>query len=107
MRGVTDANTLIEHGANCTLSTNNVLNAFTPYGDCSLTRIANLYANVVQRYGPQDLGVCFEMITERAAKADAAWRLRDRRGESRGPGGVGCGNVLRHYRHLCVATRGV
>ena len=68
MRGVTDANTLIEHGANCTLSTNNVLNPFTPYGDCSLTRIANLYANVVQRYGPKDLGVCFEMITERAAK---------------------------------------
>jgi len=68
MRGVTDANTLIEHGANCTLSTNNVLNAFTPYGDCSLTRIANLYANVVQRYGPKDLGVCFEMITKRAAQ---------------------------------------
>jgi cytosine deaminase len=68
MRGVTDANTLIEHGANCTISTNNVLNPFTPYGDCSLTRIANLYANVVQRYGPKDLGVCFEMITDRAAK---------------------------------------
>ena len=68
MRGVTDANTLIENGANCTLSTNNVLNAYTPYGDCSLTRIANLYANVVQRYGPKDLGVCFEMITDRAAK---------------------------------------
>ena len=55
LRGVTDANTLIEHGANCTISTNNVLNAFTPYGDGSLTRIANLYANIVQRYGPQDL----------------------------------------------------
>ncbi len=68
MRGVTDANTLIEHGANCTLSTNNVLNAFTPYGDGSLTRIANLYANVVQRYGQADLGVCFEMITNRAAQ---------------------------------------
>ena len=68
MRGVTDANTLIESGANCTISTNNVLNPFTPYGDCSLTRIANLYANIVQRYGPQDLGVCFEMITERAAR---------------------------------------
>ena len=68
MRGVTDANTLIENGANCTLSTNNVLNAFTPLGDCSLTRIANLYANVVQRYGPKDLSVCFDMITERAAQ---------------------------------------
>jgi cytosine/creatinine deaminase len=68
MRAVTDANTLIENGANCTLSTNNVLNAFTPYGDCSLTRVANLYANVVQRYGPKDLSECFEMITERAAQ---------------------------------------
>jgi cytosine deaminase len=68
MRAVTDANTLIENGANCTLSTNNVLNAFTPYGDCSLTRIANLYANIVQRYGPHDLAVCFEMITGRAAR---------------------------------------
>src|SRR5688500_800798 len=45
-----------------------VLNAFTPYGECSLTRIANLYATIVQRYGPKDLGVCFEMITDRAAK---------------------------------------
>jgi len=68
MRGVTDANTLIENGANCTISTNNVLNPFTPYGDCSLTRIANLYANIVQREGPHDLGVCFDMITERAAQ---------------------------------------
>ncbi len=68
MRGVTDGNTLIENGANSTLSTNNVLNPFTPYGDCSLTRIANLYANIVQREGPKDLGVCFEMITDRAAK---------------------------------------
>jgi hypothetical protein len=40
----------------------------------ALARIANLYANVVQRYGPQDLGVCFEMITERAARV---MRLRD------------------------------
>ncbi len=68
MRGVTDANTLIENGANCTISSNNVLNPFTPFGDCSLVRITNLYANVVQRYGPKDLGVCFEMITDRAAK---------------------------------------
>lgn len=68
MRGVTDANTLIENGANCTLATNNVLNAFTPYGDCSLTRIANLYANVVQRYGARDLAACFDMITGRAAR---------------------------------------
>jgi cytosine/creatinine deaminase len=74
IRGVADANMLIENGANCTISTNNVLNAFTPYGDCSLTRIANLYGNIVQRYGEKDLRVCFEMITTRAAKL---MRLRD------------------------------
>jgi hypothetical protein len=39
------------------------------FGDCSLTRIVNLYANAVQRYGPKDLGVCFEMITDRAARS--------------------------------------
>ena len=88
MRGVTDANTLSEHGANCTLATNNVLNAFTPYGDDSLTRIANLYANVVQRYGPKDLGVCFEMITERAAQVMRLSAYGIAVGERRGPGGV-------------------
>jgi cytosine/creatinine deaminase len=67
IRGVTDGHTLIENGANCTVSTNNVLNPFTPYGDCSLVRIVNLYANIVQRYGPEDLAICFEMITDRAA----------------------------------------
>lgn len=74
IRGVTDANTLIEAGANCTISTNNVLNPFTPYGDCSLVRMVNLYANIVQRSGPKDLAVCFEMITERAART---MRLED------------------------------
>jgi cytosine deaminase len=88
MRGVTDANTLIENGANCTISTNNVLNAFTPYGDCSLVRIVNLYANIVQRYGPKDLGVCFEMITDRR-QVDAASRLRHPWGKGSGPGSVG------------------
>ena len=68
IRGVTDANTLIESGANCTVSSNNVLNPFTPYGDCSLVRIVNLYANIVQRYGPRDLAVCFDMVTNRAAR---------------------------------------
>src|SRR6516225_3601274 len=47
-RGVADANFLVEHGVNCSLSTNNVLNPATPYGDCSLIRMANLHANVLQ-----------------------------------------------------------
>ena len=33
-RGVADVNLLVEHGVNCSLSTNNVLNPFTPYRRC-------------------------------------------------------------------------
>jgi len=68
VRGVADANALVAHGANCSLSTNNVLNPFTPYGDCSLIRIANLYANVVQRGREEELAECFEMLTRRSAR---------------------------------------
>ena len=68
IRGVADANALIEAGANCSISTNNVLNPFTPYGDCSLVRVANLYANVVQRGTEAELDECFAMLTERAAR---------------------------------------
>jgi cytosine deaminase len=67
-RGVADANFLIEHGVNCALSSNNVLNPATPYGDCSLIRIANLYANVLQVRGEARLGECFAMLTERSAR---------------------------------------
>ena len=68
MRGVADANALPACGVNCSLSTNNVLNPFTPFGDCSLVRIANLYANVAQRGGADELADCFEMLTTRSAK---------------------------------------
>jgi cytosine deaminase len=68
LRGVADANALIAQGVNCAIATNNVLNPFTPYGDCSLVRIANLYANVVQRGTEEDLGECFAMLTGRAAR---------------------------------------
>ena len=68
MRGVADANALLAHGVNCSISTNNVLNPFTPYGDCSQVRIANLYANIVQRGSEKDLNECFEMISSFPAK---------------------------------------
>ena len=67
-RGVADANCLIHHGVNCSLSTNNVLNPSTPYGDCSLLRIANLHANILQVNQPDELRECFEMITTRSAR---------------------------------------
>ena len=68
IRGVADANALMACGVNCSLSTNNVLNPFTPFGDCSLVRIANLYANVAQRGGEAELTDCFEMLTHRSAR---------------------------------------
>ncbi|MDB5927332.1 MAG: amidohydrolase [Betaproteobacteria bacterium] len=68
MRGLADANALVAQGANCSIATNNVLNPFTPYGDCSLVRIANMYANVVQRGTEKDLSECFAMVTDRPAR---------------------------------------
>ena len=67
-RGVTRADLLMKHGVNCSLATNNVLNAFTPFGDCSLCRIANLYANVAQLGRPEDLRQCLGMISTFAAR---------------------------------------
>jgi cytosine deaminase len=68
IRGVADANALLAQGANCSIATNNVLNPFTPYGDCSLVRIANLYANIVQRGTQEDLSECFAMVSDRPAR---------------------------------------
>ena len=68
IRGVTDANALMAHGVNCCISTNNVLNPFTPFGDGALLRIANLYANVVQRGMAEELEACFAMMTHRPAR---------------------------------------
>ena len=67
-RGVADANVLCAHGVECSLSTNNVLNPATPYGDCSLMRIANLYANLQFLDRPAELRQCFEMLTSRSAR---------------------------------------
>jgi cytosine deaminase len=66
-RGVTPAHRLLQDGINCSLATNNVLNPFTPFGDCSLIRMANLYANVCQVGSREDMRECFRMITSRAA----------------------------------------
>jgi cytosine deaminase len=67
-RGVTPAHRLLEHGVNCSLSTNNVLNPFTPFGDGSLIRMANLNANICQIGTRAGLRDCFDMITTRSAR---------------------------------------
>jgi cytosine/creatinine deaminase len=68
VRGVADATFLTAQGLTCSLSSNNILNAATPYGDCSLIRIANLQANVAQIAAPAELRDLFLMLTERSAK---------------------------------------
>src|SRR5262249_14564323 len=67
-RGMAPAHRLLHEGVTCSLATNNVLNPFTPFGDCSLIRMANLYANVAQVGGARDLKACFEMITTLPAR---------------------------------------
>jgi cytosine deaminase len=66
-RGVADANRLLAHGLKCSLSSNNILNPATPYGDCSLIRIANLQANLLQIGDPKGLDAIFSMLTEQSA----------------------------------------
>jgi cytosine/creatinine deaminase len=66
-RGVVDANRLIGEGVNCSLSSNNILNPFTPFGDGQLMRQGNLYANTVQRGDREELAQVWSMFTTRSA----------------------------------------
>jgi cytosine deaminase len=74
VRGVVPVHRLLELGVNCSLSSNNVLNPFTPFGDCSLLRMANLYANVCHVGAASGIEACFDMVTRRSA---AILRLDD------------------------------
>lgn len=67
-RGVAPAHSLARAGVCCTIATNNVLNPFTPFGDCSLSRMANLYANVSQLSTTEELEMCFAMVADSPAK---------------------------------------
>jgi cytosine deaminase len=67
-RCVADANLFAEQGCTCSISTNNVLNPFTPLGDGSLIRMANLHANILQVGDAERLGELFGMITHRSAR---------------------------------------
>ena len=67
-RGVVDANRLLGYGVNCSLSSNNIKNPFTPWGDGQLIRQANLYANIVQRGESEELANAWSMFTDRSAR---------------------------------------
>jgi cytosine deaminase len=66
-RGLTAAHRLVADGVLCSVATNNVLNPFTPFGDCSLLRMANFYANVAQA-GVAEFDTCLDLVTALPAR---------------------------------------
>ncbi len=68
VRGVAPVHRMITHGVTCALSTNNVLNPFTPFGDCSMTRMANLYANIAQVGTRAGHRRCLDFVTQAPAR---------------------------------------
>lgn len=67
-RGVAPAHILARNGVVAAIASNNVLNPFTPFGDASLVRMANLFANVAQLASDADLESVYSMITQSAAR---------------------------------------
>ena len=66
-RGLTVAHRLVENGVLCSVATNNVLNPFTPFGDASLLRMANFYANVAHA-GVSEFDACLDLVTDLPAR---------------------------------------
>lgn len=66
-RGLTLAHKLVECGVLCSVATNNVLNPFTPFGDASLLRMANFYANVAHA-SVGEFDTCLDLVTELPAR---------------------------------------
>ena len=76
-RGVAPAHLLAGRGVATSIATNNILNPFTPYGDASLIRMANLYANVAQLSRDEDMALVFDMVSGMAAgQFDGSTRLQ-------------------------------
>lgn len=55
-------------GVTCSVSTNNLGNPFTPYGDASLIRQANLFANVSQMGTVPELLQCLAWVSSESAR---------------------------------------
>jgi cytosine deaminase len=73
-RGVAPLNHLHACGVTCSVSTNNIGNPFTPYGDASLVRQANLFANVSQMGTAAELLQCMAWVSSESARM---LRLKD------------------------------
>ncbi|WP_456781949.1 amidohydrolase family protein [Bradyrhizobium sp. USDA 3315] len=66
-RGLTAAHRLVADGVLCSVATNNVQNPFTPFGDASLLRMANLYANAAHA-GIGEFDACLDLVTDLPAR---------------------------------------
>ena len=51
----------------CSVATNNVQNPFTPFGDASLLRMANFYANVAHA-AVSEFDTCLDLVTDLPAR---------------------------------------
>jgi cytosine deaminase len=67
-RGLAPLAQLHACGVTCSVSTNNIGNPFTPYGDASLVRQANLFANVSQMGTDAQLQQCLAWVSSESAR---------------------------------------
>lgn len=67
-RALAPVHAMVDAGISCAISTNNVLNPFTPFGDSSLLRLANFHANVAQLDSKAAMDRSFDMISAMAAR---------------------------------------
>lgn len=67
-RGLAPLEQLHACGVTCSISTNNLGNPFTPYGDASLVRQANLFANVSQLGTEAQLQRCLDWVSCESAR---------------------------------------
>ncbi len=70
-RGLAPVRRLVESGVNVAVSTNNVQNPFTPFGDADLLRVANLLATAAHMGTVDDLVLVLRMATDHGARAPA------------------------------------
>ena len=68
-RGLAPARRLHDAGVNVAVSTNNVQNPFTPFGDCDLLRVANILATAGHFGTVDDLTLVLRMATAHGARA--------------------------------------
>lgn len=68
-RGLAPVKPLLAAGVNVAVSTNNVQNPFTPFGDADLLRVANLLANAAHLGTVDDLCLALRLATDHGARA--------------------------------------